>query len=84
MERTSLCVCFLYRQIQRGTVIRAGMQIDPGGGDRGMPQDLLHQVDRRPPLQRMRGMGMAQPVRGYRHRKTGSPGVPYRTYQVFG
>jgi hypothetical protein len=50
------------------------MKVLAGGGDRGMAQGGLHRVDRRPPVQGMGGVGMAQPMGRHRDLDPGPDG----------
>jgi hypothetical protein len=52
----------LHPEVSSRTVGGAGMEVAARGGDRGVPERLLHQVDGCAPIQTVAGVGMAQPV----------------------
>jgi hypothetical protein len=53
----------LQRQETARAVVGPGMQVASGGGDAGMSEGGLHQVNGRPTVEGMRGVGVAEPMR---------------------
>jgi hypothetical protein len=50
------------RQKSAGTIAGTGMQVPPGGGDAGVPEGGLHQVNGRAAVEGMRSVGVAKPM----------------------
>src|ERR1039457_7667181 len=59
-----------------GTLLRPRMHISAGGGNTGVSERGLHQMNGRAPVQGLGGMGMPQPVRRHRQLQTGALGCP--------
>jgi hypothetical protein len=53
----------LHPEVSSRTVGGAGMEVAARGGDRGVPERLLRQVDGRAPVEAVARMSIAQPVR---------------------
>jgi len=73
-QRPTAPSCRSQRQVPAGTVLRPRMQIPSGRLDARVPQRGLHQVNRRPAIQRMRRTGMPEPVRRNRQLDAGPLG----------
>lgn len=55
-------------------VVRPGVQVAAGGGDAGVAERRLHQADRRPVVERVRSMGVPQPMGADRAGQAGTAG----------
>ena len=64
----------LQREEATGTVVGTGVQVAPGGGDAGMSQRGLHQVNGRPAVEGMGGMRVPEPVGRDGEFDAGAPG----------
>ena len=64
----------LDRQKTAGALVRPGMQVTPSGGNTGMSEGGLHQVNGRAVVEGVGGVRMAEPVRRNRQLNAGAPG----------
>ena len=62
----------LQREKSSRAVLGAGVEVTAGGDDGGVAEGSLHQVNGRPAVEGMGGVGMPHPVRGNRQIDAGA------------